>query len=446
MFRHSLIALALCATPAFAVVSPDQAARLNSDLTPIGAERGANADGSIPAWQGGLPATPSAQLADGSLKDPYAADQPVFSVTAANMAQYEALLTPGLQAMLKQHPQSLRLPVYPTRRSASYPAAVYNATAENAVKTELANGGNGVLHFQQGVPFPLPSSGVEVVWNHITRYRGGSIRAISNQAVVERDGNFGLYRTESQLNFGPTITDLEPGANLLFFYKSKTLAPALTAGTVNLVHETLDQVSEPRRAWIYNAGQRRVRRAPTLAYDSPGSNSQGLKTTDNLDMYNGAPDRYDWKLLGKRELLIPYNSYRLFDRQQPYENILKGGHLNPDLTRFEKHRVWVVEGTLKPGQRHVYAKRTFYIDEDSWQIALADHYDNRGHLWRVSLGYAMNFYSRQIPWGAMETIHDLQNGRYLSSLMTNGERGAIVFGETASSKDFTPDALRRWGH
>jgi hypothetical protein len=240
---------------------------------------------------------------------------------------------------------------------------------------------------------------VEVVWNHITRYRGGSISAISNQAIVERNGKMALYRTQSQLNFGPTISDLEPGANLLFYYKSKTLAPALTAGAVSLVHETLDQVSEPRRAWIYNSGQRRVRRAPTLAYDSPGINSQGLKTTDNLDMYNGSPDRYDWQLLGKRELLIPYNSFALFERKQPYENILLGGHLNPQLTRFEKHRVWVVEGTLKPDQRHVYAKRTFYIDEDSWQIALADHYDNRGHLWRVSLAYAMNFYTKQIPWG-----------------------------------------------
>jgi hypothetical protein len=446
MFRYSLMVLALCATPAFAAVAPEQAARLSSELTPIGAERTGNADGSIPAWQGGLPATPSAQLADGSLQDPFAADKPMFSVTADNMAQYDALLTPGLKAMLKLHPKSLRLPVYPTRRSASYPQEIYRASAENALKTELANGGNGVLNYQQGVPFPLPASAVEVVWNHITRYRGGSIRAISNQAIVERDGKFSLYRTQSQLNFGPTISDLEPQANLLFYYKSKTLAPALTAGAVTLVHETLDQVSEPRRAWIYNSGQRRVRRAPTLAYDSPGINSQGLKTTDNLDMYNGSPDRYDWQLLGKREMLIPYNSYPLFERKQPYEKILLGGHLNPELTRFEKHRVWVVEGTLKPGQRHLYSKRTFYIDEDSWQIALADHYDVRGQLWRVSLAYAMNFYSKQIPWGAMESIHDLQNGRYVSSLMTNGERGAIVFGETARSKDFTPDALRRWGH
>jgi len=446
MFRYPLIALALCITPAIASVNPEQAALLGHELTPIGAERGGNADGSIPEWQGGLPSTPSALLDDGSLKDPFATDTVLFSVTAANMAQYDDLLTPGLKAMLKQYPKTLSLPVYPTHRSASYPEEVYRATAENALKTELINSGNGILNFQQGVPFPLPASGVEAVWNHVTRYRGGSISAISNQAVVERDGSFSLYRTESQLNFSPTVTDLKPGANILFFYKSKTLAPALTAGTATLVHETLDQVSEPRRAWIYNTGQRRVRRAPTLAYDSPGTNSSGLKTTDNLDMFNGAPDRYDWQLVGKRELLIPYNSYKLFDHKQPYSKILLAGHLNPELTRFEKHRVWVVEGTLKAGQRHIYAKRTFYIDEDSWQIALADQYDDRGGLWRVSQGHAMNFYSRQIPWFAMETIHDLQSSRYVSSLMTNGEPGGIVFGETATSEEFTPDVLRRWGH
>lgn len=446
MFRYSLIVLALCATSVLAAVNPEQAARLSSELTPIGAERGGNADGTIPPWDGGLPATPSALLADGSLQNPFAADQILFTVTATNMEQYSAILTPGLKAMLKQYPQTLSLPVYPTRRSASYPEEVYLATAENALKTELINDGNGILNFHQGVAFPLPVGGVEAVWNHLTRYRGGSISAISNQAVVERNGSFSLYRTESQLNFSQTVTDLGPDANILFFYKSRTLAPALTAGTAMLVHETLDQVSEPRRAWLYNTGQRRVRRAPTLAYDSPGTNSSGLKTTDNLDMFNGAPDRYEWKLVGKRELLIPYNSYSLFDRKQPYEKILLAGHLNPELTRFEKHRVWVVEGTLKPGQRHVYAKRTFYLDEDTWQIALADQYDDRGGLWRVSQGHAMNFYSKQIPWFALETIHDLQSGRYISSLMTNGESRPIVFGETASSEEFTPDVLRRWGH
>lgn len=437
---------AFCTLLAVSVVWSASVSALPNELTPIGAERAANADGSIPAWEGGLPADPSAQLADGGIRDPYAADQPIVTLGHHQLATYQHLLSPGLQALLGQHAASLRLAVYPSRRSASYPPEVYRATAENQKRTRLANDGNGVLNYTQGVPFPIPKQGVEVLWNHITRYRGRSIRATSSQAVVERDGDYALFRIQTQLNFASSLSDPVPGENLLFLYKAKTLAPALAAGTVNLVHEPLDQVSEPRRAWTYSAGQRRVRRAPTLAYDSPGSNSQGQKTADNLDMFNGAPDRYEWKLLGKRELLIPYNSYRLFDRNLRPEQILRPGHLNPDLLRFEKHRVWVVEGTLKPGQRHVYAKRIFYVDEDTWQIALADHYDQRGALWRVALAYAMNFYPLQIPWAAMESIHDLHNGRYVASAMTNAEKTPIIFNEPASHADFTPDALRRWGH
>lgn len=445
MFRYCLLALSLCSSALLAAVTEDQAARLGQDLTPLGAEKAASADGSIPAWDGGLPAKPEALHKDGSLTDPFSADQPLYRVDNGNLSQYTNLLSPGLQALLKHHPQSFYLQVYPSRRSASYPEPLYQATAENARKTTLANEGNGLLHYRQGIPFPVPASALEVLWNHIARYRGDSIRAISNQALVQRNGDNARYRVETHVNFAPSISDLQADDNLLFLYKAKTLEPAMAAGNIYLVHETLDQVKEPRRAWVYNAGQRRVRRAPTLAYDSPGTNSSGLKTADNMDMFNGAPDRYDWTLLGKRELLMPYNSYQLYARGQSYEQLLQQGHLNPQRLRFEKHRVWVIEGKLKPGQRHVYSKRTFFIDEDSWQIGLADHYDSRGSLWRVSLGYAMNFYSHQIPWGAMESIHDLASGQYLVSGMTNMERGAIQFNVPASKADYEPGALRRWG-
>ena len=445
MFRLSLLALMLSSSTLFAAVPQEQAARLGRDLTPLGAERAANADGSIPRWEGGLPAQPDALQSNGGLADPFAADKPLYHVDANNLASYDQLVSPGLQALLKQYPKSFRLPVYPTRRSVSYPAALYESTAQNAQQTELANEGNGLQQYREGIPFPLPQSALEVLWNHIARYRGNSVRAISNQALVERSGQAALYRVETHVNFAPSLKDLAADDNLLFLYKAKTLEPAMAAGNIYLVHETLDQVKEPRRAWVYNAGQRRVRRAPTLAYDSPGTNSSGLKTADNMDMFNGAPDRYDWSLLGKRELLIPYNSYQLYARDVPYEQLLSVGHLDPQRLRFEKHRVWVIEGRLKPGQRHVYARRTFFIDEDSWQIALADHYDSRGSLWRVSLGYAMNFYSHQIPWGAMESIHDLLSGKYLVSGMTNMERAAIRFNQTGSKAEYEPGALRRWG-
>lgn len=224
-----------------------------------------------------------------------------------------------------------------------------------------------------------------------------------------------------------------------------TLAPARLAGNIALVHETLDQLQAPRQAWAYNAGQRRVRRAPTLAYDSPQTNSEGIATSDNMDMYNGAFDRYQWTLKGKRELLIPYNSYRLHDKGLRYEQIIQPGHLNSEHVRYERHRVWEVEGQLKPGQRHVYNKRTLFIDEDTWQIALADHYDARGELWRVSAAYQLNFHNDLVPWMTAEATYDLQSRRYLLNGVSNEVKNEPSFGQTADRQAFKPDALRRLG-
>jgi hypothetical protein len=177
---------------------------------------------------------------------------------------------------------------------------------------------------------------------------------------------------------------------------SRSSAPARLAGTILIAHETLDQVKEPRRAWVYNAGQRRVRRAPNVAYDNPGTAADGMRTSDQFDMYNGAPDRYDWKLVGKQELIVPYNSYKLHSDQVKYKEILTPLHINQDLTRYELHRVWVVEATVKSGTSHVYPRRTFYVDEDSWQILAVDQYDARGQLWRVSEAHCINYYDAHL--------------------------------------------------
>ncbi len=191
-------------------------------------------------------------------------------------------------------------------------------------------------------------------------------------------------------------------------------APARLAGNVLLVHETLDQVQEPRKAWIYNAGERRVRRAPQVAYDGAGTSPDGLRTTDNFDMFSGAPDRYDWKLVGKKEMYIPYNSYKLDSPDLKYTDVIKAGHINQDLTRYELHRVWEVVATVKPNERHVYAKRHMYIDEDTWQVALADHYDGRGQLWRVAEGHAQFYYDHQVPAYTVEALYDLIAGCYIA--------------------------------
>jgi hypothetical protein len=206
----------------------------------------------------------------------------------------------------------------------------------------------------------------------------------------------------------------------------------------------MDQIKEPRRAWVYNAGRRRVTRAPNVAYDNPGTAADGQRTSDQFDMFNGAPDRYDWTLVGKKEMLVPYNAYKLHSNTVKNSDILKAGHINQDLARYELHRVWVLDANLKPGTSHLYARRTFYIDEDSWQILAADHYDARGQLWRVSEAHCINYYDAQAFWSTLEVHVDLQNGRYLAIGLDN-ENTMYNFALKRTPADFTPDSLRRDG-
>jgi hypothetical protein len=310
----------------------------------------------------------------------------------------------------------------------------------------MAEGGNGLVNFKASVSFPIPSDAKEVIWNHITRYRTPlSIKRRYTQMPVQSNGNFAPILFDETVLYASRVPD-NPYPNRLFTFLQRLLAPARLEGDVLLVHENINQILEPRSAWVYNAGQRRVRRAPNIAYDGPGTASDGLRTSDDLDMYNGALDRYDWKLVGKKELYIPYNSYKLRDGSLKYKDIVGAGHMNPDYLRYEKHRVWVVDSTLKEGARHIYARRTFYVDEDSWQIAIIDHYDGRGELWKVKEGHEVSHYQVQVPWLAAEALHDLVSGRYLLMGLDNEEKGyQYDFDYKAGFEDFTPNALRRAG-
>jgi len=149
--------------------------------------------------------------------------------------------------------------------------------------------------------------------------------------------------------------------------------------------------------------------------------------------------------VGKQELYIPYNNYKLDDPKLKYADIIKPGHLNQDLTRYELHRVWHVVATLKAGERHIYAKRDFYIDEDTWQAAEIDHYDGRGTLWRVAEAFSQYYYNNQVPWYTAETLYDLLSSRYLVLGLKNEEKSAYDFNYSASESDFTPAALRQEG-
>lgn len=444
-FLHSgLLAAMLLAAPLVqAQVSAEQAARLGQDLTPLGAEKAGNAAGTIPAWDGGLAPRSDAFDPVAGYKDPFAADQPLFSISHANAAQYSQQLSPGQRAMLARYPDSWKLQVYPTRRSASYPDKVYAAIKANATSAKLIEDGNGIADFKIATPFPIPQSALEVLWNHLVRYRGDSVKRYYAQAVPHASGDYFMTQIEDLFLFNQDAGDAsKDNGNILFYFRQSVLAPARLAGTELLVHETVDQVKEPRLAWLYAAGQRRVRRTPNVAYDSPGTASEGMRTTDNFDMFSGAPDRYDWKLMGKEELYVPYNNYRFAAKTNKYSDIVKAGHVNPDLLRYELHRVWHVRATLKAGERHQYKQRDFYFDEDSYQILMVDHYDNRDNLWRLGESYTINMYDQPLIWTKGDAVYDLIGGRYVIGILSN-EEPADQFDIALKPTDFTPAQLRR---
>ena len=443
MKKISLVLLA-AAFPllSWAAVTPQEANHLGKDLTPVGAEQRGNGQ-DIPAWSGGLPKDKS-HVAGSFYADPFANDKALLRIDASNMQKHSKRLSAGQKALLTQFPDYY-LEVYPSRRSASYPPYVYDAVKDNATRTELLEYGSGVKNTAMSSPFPIPSSGLEVLWNHTLRFRGHSLGFTAVATSVTSTGQrmdtlreYLYYVPYSEIGKKPAEID-----NKIFYLKRKTLAPANVAGAITLVHETLDQINAPRSAWVYVPGQRRLRRIPDLAYDTPDPNTNNIRTIDQVDMFNGAPDYYDWNLIGKQELYIPYNAYKVHQNNLKLDEILLAKHINPANLRYEPHRVWVVEAKLRIGFDHRYHTRRYYVDEDSWSIVYAEEYDKNGKLLQLTEAHTINYYDEQLVFPTLEVTYDFGSNRYYAEGLTNERSGSINFDVKLDPKDFTPAAVRR---
>ncbi|MGY6587745.1 MAG: DUF1329 domain-containing protein [Wenzhouxiangella sp.] len=428
--------------------TPENIARLGRDLTPMGSIRAGSEDGRIPEWTGGLTEAdwPAGYSPGDRHPDPFADDQPLYVITGQNFREYADRLSAGQIATFERYPDTYRMKVYPTRRSASFPQRIYDMSIQNASTGRLVANGEGVADVAEGFPFVLPQDAYEVMWNHKLKFKGTGGTRYSNQAVPTARGSYQLIRLREELLGlyyieGNTIEDTN---NVLLYFFQEVESPARLAGNILLVHESLNQIEQPRQAWIYNPGQRRVRRAPNVAYDNPGTASDGLRTNDMTDMFNGAMDRFTWELVGKQEMYIPYNSYQVHSGSVTPDDIIQPGHLNPELLRYELHRVWVVDARLRPEFRHINPRRTFYFDEDSYQIALIDHYDARGELWRASEAHTINYYDVPTYWSTVEVHMDLQSGRYIVNGLDNQDP-VNTFNVPLSPSAYTPQALRTRG-
>jgi len=437
----ALLLAACAASSAYAKVDATQAARLGTDLTPLGAERAGNASGTIPPWSGGVTA-PAGYQPGMHHPDPFASDTPLYRVDQSNLNEYAELLPAGLRDLLERHPD-FYLRVFPTRRSAAAPQRIYDATRFNAQNAELIANGNGIKGAASGIPFPLPQDGMEVIWNHILHYKGDQTHMINNQAVVI-GGKASYIKRDRHVYYVYNRDGMTQGElnNTLLYYKYRVTAPSKLSGTALVVQDPVDQVLTIRKAWRYSPGDRRVRRLPSLAYDSPQPDTSGLATADVVDSFNGAPDRYEWTLLGKREMLVPYNSYAVHQKGIAYDDIVRPGTLNPELLRYERHRVWVVEATLRTGFSHSYDKRRFYIDEDSWAILAADLYNEKGELIGLQESHPISYYEVPMFNSTLETLYHLKDGNYFVDGLDNNEP-MYDFDVRLTPRDFSPQALRR---
>jgi hypothetical protein len=441
LHRKLLVSLAagLVVANACAAITAEQAKTLGTTLTGIGAEKAASKDGVIPAYEGGLTTPPAGYKAvDGIRPNPYANEKPRLVIDAKNMAANAEHLTAGTKALLEKYP-SFRVDVYPTHRSVAFPKWVTDNTARIAATAKTTNNGRSIEGAHAGFPFPIPKDGYEAMWNHLVRFNGPAYEAKYRNLFVDANGRTTLATEGISAQEYPYWDNSKTSADTYWRIKLTYTAPARRAGEALLIVDPLDTGNKDRRAWGYLPGQRRVRVAPDFSFDTPNPGTAGGNTFDDIFVFNGSMDRFDFKLVGKKEIIVPYNDYAAV-YQAKQDDLLKPNHLNPDLVRWEMHRVWVVEATLREGKRHVYSKRTFYLDEDSWAALASDEYDVRGQLYRAGFAYMAPSYDLPAPYTDMFSTYDLIARSYsLTGFIA--ETGGLKHTKPQPDREWSADAL-----
>ncbi|MGH8446568.1 MAG: DUF1329 domain-containing protein [Solimonas sp.] len=434
---------------AHAAVSADEAKALGTTLTPIGAEAAGNADGSIPAWSGKWLGVPPQVKYDGKRNpDPYPDEKPLFTITGQNVAQYADKLGDGQKALFAKYPQTYKMNVYPTHRDFRNTDQAYENVKLNATSATLTNDELTLKGAYGGPAFPIPKTGSEVLYNVMTVVSGWMQEAPNMGAYVQPNGGIAWSRTEliayNRYLRGNERAQWDDGVYSQSISSQK--APPRDAGKFTLTVNSFDFVGLPRQAWQYDPGSRRLRKSPDVGYDYPMDS--GPRVVDEQNGFNGSPERYDWKLIGKREVYVAYHTNKLEDATMKYAQLTSTrGFPNPEYVRYELHRVWVIEGTLKPGTRHVYGKRRMYVDEDSWQMLMADNYDRRGQLWRVAQNCAAYAYDGKFYYLNASFYQDLFSGSYSAENITSEEPTSALFNRREPRPgEFTTDGVRRGGN
>lgn len=434
-----LTLLLLAATPLLAT-------NLLAAQTPTGAQKEGNRAGTIPAWTGGLTKAPRGYQKGKHHLDPFSKDKVLFTISARNVEKYKKNLTATHYAMIKRFPKTFKMNIYKSRRSCALPQSVYRAIAQNAKTARLVKDGNSVENASIGTPFPNPKNPVEIYWNHNFHYQGRTEKSqVKSMIVRGADGSYvPSIRKQKKLFYysNPKLAKQKMKANEHFEWFAEYVAPPAVAGQMFSFTNTIDQVKEFRRGFVYNVERRRTLRVPgsSAAYDSPMNSYSGVRVSDDLFLFNGAPDKYNWKLIGKKEMYIPYNVYKA--ASAPEKQLITPNHLNQKFMRYELHRVWVLEAKLKKGMRHSYHRRVFYADEDSGIFAAADIYDKSNKLFRGQVGFIKNYYEEPACRQDFEAMYYFNQDYYLADNIKN-EYGPANIQAKVTENEFGAQALRR---
>jgi hypothetical protein len=440
MSKAWITAVAVAAVAVTAQAAGDPS-RLKGELSPLGAERAGNKDGSIPAWTGGYTTPIPGDRPGGRRGDPFGNEKPLFSITGKNVDQYADKLNEGQRALLKKTPD-YRIDVYRTHRTAAAPQWVYDNTARNTTRAKL--NGDLVEGAYGGIPFPIPQNGAEVMWNHLLRWRGTSWQFQNTQYQVTADGRpvltaeaVGDQQMPYYMPHG-SAEEFAKGDQVYWKVRLLTVGPPLRAGEAIVGNINIDGNKD--QAWVYLAGQRRTRKLPNPCCDTPTPAMVGLMSFDEVETWAGRLDRFDWKLVGKQEMYIPYNGNRLLQPKTDGEVLAKTG-LNPDHVRWELHRVWVVDATLRPGQRHQATRSRYYCEEDTWTCVLADRWDGKGQLWKTF--WYQTFVAPDLPGtvGGAFGFSDLLSGQAYVTNLVNTKNAHYVLKPKYPDSTFTPEAM-----
>lgn len=446
-----LLAACLTANQALARATPEETAQLGGDkYTCMGAER-AGSDSGVAEYTGKWFKTwPGQTKPHGYEAGPYADEKPLFTITAQNMAQHADRLTEGQKAMFKAYPDVFRMPIYPSHRDFRLADWVCDVVKKNAAEAEVAASGLSLKGTSGAHPFPFPKSGFDAIWNILGPARAWTESAVFDIADVYESGNIAWGKWDFRVMNVSTNPDLEKripfSEPIIGYFLIKLLLPSRQKGEVNVgfqLQDFSDGVST--QAWQYNPGIRRVRKAPEIGYDYPVPPA-GLRTSDDDYIFNGSPARYSWKLVGKKEIYIPYHNFKINDPAVAYKDLLTPKTINPDFMRYELHRVWVVEGYLKDGLRHVYKKRRIYADEDSWLSYASENYDSRDQLWRVN--WIAYFYSQESGTfhRGVSLFHDLTAKAYEATYLVNAAgKNWWRLNLPMKESEFGPEAAAREG-